>query len=125
MILEILGAVPSKKNLLRVTRNGTYHDKAIADAIEALHMRTWIAWRQQEHPLGVAPVLVHPELTFTFHVNDRRSDRDNKLTTFLDVLQSAGVLKNDNINSCNARLVIEPAVLTKGEEKTVIEVIAR
>lgn len=120
MILTIPGLVPSKKNLLRVTRNGSYHDKAIATQIETLNDRAWIAWRQLHG--GVGPVLEHPTMAFTFHVNNQRSDRDNRLTTILDVLQKAMVLRNDNIAHCNGRIVIEPAVLTKAEESTVIEI---
>lgn len=119
ILLEIDGPVPAKKNMLRVTRFGTYHDKDIADQIEQLRVRAWIRWKQLHD--GPAPVLEHPDLAVTFYVMDRRSDRDNKLTTILDVLQEAGVLQNDSIRRCNGTITLHPAII--GEvEKTVVEI---
>jgi len=121
---EIDGAVPSKKNLLRVGKHGVYRDKAVSTAIEALEWSTRIKC-QQANGGRVLTLPDHASLRFTFYCSDGKSDRDNKLTTILDVLQTAGVIQQDNIAHFNGRLILEPSqwVSSPNYEKTIVEVL--
>lgn len=124
MILDIDGFVPSKKNQWKPSPGGrgVYLPSDITAQIEVITDRAWIGWRQLHG--GVGPILEHPTMAFTFHVNNRASDRDNKLSTILDVLQKAKVIRNDNVKYFNGRIVIEPAVICgPSEERTVIEIL--
>jgi hypothetical protein len=63
--------------------------------------------------------LLHPDLDVTFWVLDRRSDRDNMLTTLLDLLKDYGVIRNDSIAQCNGTVILRPAIICD-HYKTVI-----
>lgn len=63
--------------------------------------------------------LVHPQIDLYVTVPDGRSDRDNILTTLLDLLVTCGVIKNDSIAQLNAKIIIHPAVISD-HFKTVI-----
>lgn len=92
-------------------------DASAKKQIDVLEQRAWIGWKQMHAPKA-APVLEHPDMAITFYVSDGRADRDNKLSTLLDVLQKAHVIRNDNIAHCNARMVLNPAVfLEKSQEE--------
>jgi hypothetical protein len=80
-----------------------YIDKAVKAQIDALILQAKLQWRRIP--------LENPDMDVEFFVLDRRSDRDNKLGCVLDVLQEAGVLKNDNVAHFNGTLVIHPAVI--------------
>jgi hypothetical protein len=118
--ITLYGHVPSKKNGWGPRRGG--------GIILDLQMAREIEWLMAEltikRSVDKPEKLEHPQLRVTFYVRSRASDRDNKLSTILDILQKAGVLRNDNIAHCNGRLVLEPAVCVgrDGEEKTVIEI---
>lgn len=113
MITLILqGHAPGKKNQLRFGSGRAYREQDVVVAIEKLQTQAWIQWRQAHAPAEAQPI-EHPELTVRFYVYDRASDRDNKLTTILDLLQKAGVLVNDNIKRLNSRIIIEPAIVIK------------
>jgi len=105
--LTLQGPIPNKKNLWKIGKGGMYLDSAVKAQIEAL---TWQAKSQWKR----APA-VHPDMDVEFFVKDGRSDRDNKLGCLLDVLQEAGVLKNDNVANFNGTLVVHPAVIGSKE----------
>lgn len=107
MTLLLEGPIPCKKSLYRRGRNGLFLDREVKAAIDCLILQAKHQWR-------VSPI-EHPEVTVTFRVLDRRSDRDGKLATVLDVLQKAGVVANDNIAHFNGWLRIAPAIVGKRE----------
>lgn len=119
IILELKGHVPSKKNNYRSLPGGggVFVNKSVQVAIDALTTQATYTWRLK---LGRDP-LEHPKLTVQFFVANQRSDRDNKLSCLLDVLQKAGVLVNDSIRRCNGVLTLLPAIVDK-DERTVIEI---
>lgn len=115
MTLEIPGHVPSKKNLWGPRKGGGIVLNATArQEIQTLITYARIFW-------GPRKPISHPVLVIEFHVLHARADRDNKLSTILDVLQKAGVIVNDNIAHCNAQITLAPAVIG-GASKTVIQI---
>jgi Holliday junction resolvase RusA-like endonuclease len=114
--LTLKGPVPCKKNLWKRGPHGQYIDKAVKAQIDALIIQAKQQWRRIP--------LTDPDMDVEFFVLDRRSDRDNKLGCILDVLQSAGVLKNDNVANFNGTLVIHPAVVGT-QEGVIIDVSER
>lgn len=121
MTFELLGHVPSKKNQWRPKPGGgitTFAKTGVKDAIDYLRSQAVFIWKLK---LKRGPV-EHPEMTVTFYVKTRAGDRDNKLSTILDVLRDAGVLVNDNIARFNGTLTLLPAVVAK-EERTVIQIL--
>jgi Holliday junction resolvase RusA-like endonuclease len=91
IILE--GPIPSKKNMLRRSKNGgMFRNAEVSAKIDALTMQAAIQW-------GERGPLIRPSIQVLFRVIDKRSDIDNKMTTVLDCLVKAGVLENDNIKN--------------------------
>lgn len=83
------GPIPSKKNNMRRSRNGgMFHDRDTATLVATLTAQLRAQWRG-------APVS-RKVLGFRLRVADNRGDSDNKVTTLLDCMQAAGVLRNDN-----------------------------
>lgn len=116
----LLGHCPAKKNNWHPRPGGGIRlDTEAAEHIQALTDLAWIEWRKLWSP-HAAPLLEHPAMRITFHVRDKRSDRDNKLATLLDILQKAKILRNDNVAHCNGVLTLLPAIVDR-EEKAVIE----
>lgn len=110
--LVLAGHCPAKKNLWKIGKRGMYIDEGVRSEISWLTLQARQQWKHG--------TVEHPDLSVTFYVHNSGSDRDNKLTTVLDCLASAGVIKNDNINRFNGMVVIEPAVLVgnPANEKT-------
>lgn len=106
--LTLLGHVPSKKNQWKPKQGGVYLDKEANAAIAALMTQARIQW-------GPRRAMTHPAMDIEFHVRNLRSDRDNKLSCLLDVLQKSGVIHNDNAAWCNGWLVLKPVVVSKQE----------
>lgn len=113
--LILYGHVPAKKNRWRSRNGGVYIPSEVAEQVNSLTMQAEELW-------GDLPTLEHPELTVRFVVRNRKGDRDNKLTTVLDCLQGAKVIRNDNVAHCNGRIILEPAII-EGQERTIIEVL--
>ncbi len=106
--LTLQGPVPNKKNLWRPRKGGgMFLDEDVKSKITALTVQARRQWRR--------PPLEHPDMDVEFFVLDGRSDRDNKLGCLLDVLQDAGVIKNDNVTNFNGTLVIHPAIVGRQE----------
>ena len=110
MILTLRGNIPAKKSKYRSRcGGGLYLDAATRACIEGLAFQAGSQWRRSSHE----PV-EHPVVTIRMHARQTRADRDGKLVTLLDVLQQAGVIRNDNINRFNGWLhlaPVEPALL--------------
>lgn len=122
MTITLHGHCPAKKNNWKPRAGGGIRtDKDTANFIQDLIDQAWIEWRNLH--AGTGPMLEHPEMSVQFFVRFRGCDRDNKLSTILDVLQKAGVIRNDNIAHFNGELRLLPAVVAT-EEKTVIEIAA-
>jgi Holliday junction resolvase RusA-like endonuclease len=99
--LVLWGHVQAKKNNWRPMRGRIV--PLSQPAVEPLIAQARAQWPHE--PLDRACVRIR------FYVPSRRGDLDNKLTTILDVLCSAGVLRNDNIASIpliSASAVIQP-----------------
>jgi len=94
--LTLDGVVPSKKNGYRRRGNGAgmYIPEQMRADIDALVIQAQAA----RHKLDLESIegrKVHVHLQFT--VPDERKDLDNMHTTVLDVLQTAGIIKNDRL----------------------------
>lgn len=109
-VLVLIGHCPSKKNLWKTRKGGgRFIDSETQSQIQAL------CWQAKEQ-WGGKESLIHPELTVAFYVRNAKPDRDNKLTTLLDVLREAGVIKNDNIAQFNGELRLMPAKIAVEEK---------
>jgi Holliday junction resolvase RusA-like endonuclease len=114
--LELFGHVPSKKNQWRPRKGGGIRlDRRAKAPIEFLIAQAQFGWRM----ITKGAPLEHPKLTVQFFVRDQRADRDNKLSTLLDVLQEAGVLVDDNIRRCNGVITLLPAIVREKEGVTI------
>ncbi len=113
--INITGNVPSKKNLLKLTRGGRgYYDsetKATLNDLSEQVTRQWCKTTLDGHRVPRSP-LIHPAIAVVFYVVSERSDKDNKYTTILDSLVSGGVLKDDCIAYCNGPVLLCEAVKT-------------
>lgn len=89
--LELIGVVPSKKNAWKRGGNHVYLDKDIREELDDLIIQAVSQGRRYGPIIGKFVAL------FVFHTSDSK-DLDNKTTTLLDVLQSAGIIENDKHN---------------------------
>jgi Holliday junction resolvase RusA-like endonuclease len=89
-LLEFAGHVPSKKNAKHAWRGRVVMDPKIRAAVTAL------SWQAREQWQAKRPIEFCSTIRFHFRVANRRGDLDGKVTTILDVLVEAGVLKDDN-----------------------------
>jgi hypothetical protein len=64
--------------------------------------------------------LVHPEIEFIITHDQDRQDRDNIVTTILDLLVQYGVLADDSIKQCNGKMTIWPSEKGEYPEVTVV-----
>jgi len=113
-VLTLHGHCPSKKNLWRRGRGQkAYIDRSSQAEIDSLVLQARSAWRR-------AP-LSHPSIDVYIYTRSRRQDRDNIVTTILDVLVKAEVLTGDNIARCNGTLTVHPAKIDP-HERVVIEI---
>ena len=112
--IVLIGHCPSKKNLWRRGRGQkAYLDRSSQAEIDSLVLQARSAWKR-------AP-LSHPSLDVHIYTRSRRQDRDNIVTTMLDVLVKAGVLVGDNIARFNGMLRVHPAKVDPNE-RIVIEI---
>jgi Holliday junction resolvase RusA-like endonuclease len=106
MTLELKGHIPSKANCYRRNaKSGMRISVAAKAQLDALGFQINAQWH------GKTP-LVHPEIRVTFRFANAAQDRDNALKSLLDLLQTCGVIENDNVRKFNGTVVIEPAVIT-------------
>jgi hypothetical protein len=105
--LVIPGWVPSKKNLLKVTKAGHgYYDPEVKARLVEMEDEVRAQWAGREP-------LVHPAIGMWFALASSRSDRDNKFTTVLDCLVKGGVLVDDCIRDSNGPYVLMPSIVSK------------
>jgi Holliday junction resolvase RusA-like endonuclease len=119
MTLKLIGAVPSKKNnYRRSAHGGMFIPNKEAAEIASLMFQARAQWGDRE------PVSPDATFAFRFYRKTRRADRDNAYTCLLDVLQKAGVIRNDNLKHCNGEHIICPAVVNSSlsVERVEIEV---
>lgn len=102
--LELFGKIPSKKNRYQrnPNRNRPFKDRELARAIDDLLLQIPPVYRNLR--------LEHPDIAVQFGFDNFRQDRDNALTTLLDVLVVAGVLADDSTSRCNGTITVLPAV---------------
>ena len=90
MKLTLKGFVPSKKNLLRRSKNGGMYRKA-----DVVCQIDWLTLQAANQWIGKS--VEYPVISMHFVCADYRRDLDNMGTTILDCLQKAGVIVNDNL----------------------------
>lgn len=99
------GEVPAKKNSRITLRNGKtipsknyqkWHENALFQLIFAKKMQK--LHKFLDFPLSIKITLTHGDL--------KRRDGDNALSSILDILQDAGIIKDDSWQFCR-RLFVE------------------
>ena len=104
-LFTLTGEIPSKKRAWRISRNGgMYLEKRIKDWNEAA---MW-EMKVQRVPVFTGPVSVRVTLYFK-----RERDLDNSVTTILDLIQEAGIIRNDREV---VRILAEKHKVAKGQE---------
>ena len=102
--LVVSGNISAKKNLLRFNSRShhPFYSSELRAELDELVDQIADQWSRIRVGVGLTgQPLVHPALGVTFYGQNTRSDRDGKLTTLLDALVSAGVLKDDCIAEFN------------------------
>jgi len=90
MFLTLRGHVPGKKNAwTRSAKGGMHLPAGVKAEIDGLILQA--KSQRPERPINIATV------SATFFVSNFKSDLDGKLTTLLDVLVKASVLRNDSM----------------------------
>jgi hypothetical protein len=111
IVIEARGHTPSKKNAYtpRKDGRGMFKNSRLQEQIDRLAI--------QVPPDARDLRLISPDITFEFTYVKANWDRDGAVVTWMDILVQMSVIQNDNIASCNGRIVIEPAV--RGEYDSV------
>jgi hypothetical protein len=117
--MTLRGAIPSKKSLYRrAIVNGKPSlviDPTAKQQMNSLQLQAQGLWKYD-------PVK-HPAVKVRFTTSNPAQDRDGMFTTLADLLQSAGVIVNDNIRHFNGTVTLEPAVICNvGDEEVRIEI---
>jgi hypothetical protein len=101
--IELRGHIAAKKNNWRPRKGGgIVLDKDARTAIDRLAMQI---------PGHIRDLhLESPDIEFIFSYERANWDRDNAVTTLLDILVQMGTLVDDNIRRCNGRITIHPAI---------------
>lgn len=90
---ELLGELPSKKNAWKRGYKGqVYIDKRVKSVLDILSLRL-ISIRNKARLRKALEGRLRLEAIF--YVRTLRTDLDNILTTFLDLLQKSKIIKND------------------------------
>lgn len=112
--VELLGVVPSKKNRYHPASNGKgfFKDSKLQAELDRLALQI---------PGSVRDIkLESPQIDFYITYVRADHDRDNCVTTILDLLVEYGVLVNDNIKRCNGAMHIWPAEKGEYDKVTVV-----
>jgi len=102
--IELIGRIPSKKNKYstRIGRKGIFKDCKLRAELDSLLIQIPAYLRGLN--------LEHPDIEVSVYVSNLKQDRDNMLTTILDILVESGVLADDSVAHCNGRITLLPAV---------------
>lgn len=111
--LSINGPIPAKKNRWHRSKSGgMYFDQGgITAQIAAITWQLKAQWQ-------TAPA-ENPRIDIKFRCKDKRGDIDNKLSTLLDCMVHAGVIKNDNLKNLSGPITITGEVGEEGAEVVV------
>lgn len=105
--MTLQGKVPSKKNNYRYSAKGGYIPRETSSLLNALELQVRSQWKRDTLESAV--------IGATFYVKDGVSDLDNKLTSMIDILVKAKVVRNDNIK--RVRRISAEAVIIKGGDE--------
>ena len=89
MRFELIGKIPSKKNDLRRNKYGKYYHKE-DKVLTALVLQLKVQAKQYTN----LPIKSDCRLILELWSDDRR-DFNNEITTICDLLENAGIVKND------------------------------
>lgn len=64
--------------------------------------------------------LEHPDIDLYFEAVHGAMDRDNALTTILDIFKEVSILVNDSIAQCNGKITIHPATWGEVWKTTIV-----
>jgi len=87
------GIIPAKKNNKQVVRRGKGYDILPSKRHQAWHKKALPLLKAQGIPLHGDPVVISFYIWYPDHV---RRDIDNTITTLMDLMVDAGILKDDN-----------------------------
>lgn len=104
---RLIGPVPSKKNGLRPTqgaerarrKSGLVYKDGIGQAITDLSKQ--MQWNH--------PQLLHPDVIFLLNPAIEDQDKDGMVTTLIDLLKKARVIRDDSIRWFNGTQLTPPA----------------
>ena len=104
--IELYGKPVAKKNaqVEITTKKGKKvrrYNKETRSALDALAMQI-PGWARDLR-------LEHPEVIFDFECPNGAWDRDNSVTSLVDILKTMGVIVNDNVAHFNGRVTINSA----------------
>lgn len=112
-LISVIGGMPEKKShYRRRAGSGLYLPADIKAWINSAILQMRSQWPY--HPLEQA------HLKMRFYVNNGRADLDAKVTTALDCLVKAGVIRNDSI--AHLKHFEAEAILTARDDRCEIEV---
>lgn len=102
------GRIPSKKNRLASAGPGRrfFLPSEIRRASDSLALQI-ISQLPREKPYRHLPR--EAEIEIQLRVSTARQDRDGMVTTILDALVDAGVIRDDSVSRWNGRLTVAPA----------------
>jgi len=117
IVLEFIGEVPAKKNeKMPVIRNSGKPSLITKPKSSLAVDRLAI----QIPGFARDIYLKHPDLDMYFIVPRGNVDRDNVLSTILDLLWQYGVIEDDNVKHFNGRITLHPAVIGDTWKTTVV-----
>jgi hypothetical protein len=115
LTIELLGKICAKKNRKFTFRGKDGKMKAsygkAQDELDRLEIQI-PGWAR-----GLE--LVSPDLDFQFECPNKNWDRDNAVTTAIDLLVKTGVLKNDSVKQLNSIITIFPARMAEYWKTTI------
>lgn len=111
----IPGLVPSKKNGKMLTNGRTITNPETQRRLEEITNELRRLTRWAKLPITNKLPLTDCYVSIEMHVSRRNSDLDNALTSILDCLQDANIIKNDSTNHTK-EIHAKCKLVAKGEE---------
>lgn len=107
-VFVLYGEIPAKKNLYMPMVNKSTGKAMFIKNSALLNLLGRIS---AQIPLSLRGAGIrHPDVSIYPFCSAGGRDRDNMLTTILDLLREVGVLVNDSIAQCNGKLEVFPAI---------------